>query len=214
MDSVPNRNSPTVRKGCAKGTGYSNHLLHNEHPCDSCKEGKKEKDKQWVTSEPGKIKRKSYIQQYRENNQEHIKAQVSNYYLKNKESIKLAHANYYQNNKEHVLNRLKENKIKNPEVQRKGWRTRRARVLNAESEPYTTEEILELYGTACYLCGEEIDLTAPRSTAVDGWEKGLQLDHLVPLSKGGTDLKENLRPSHGLCNIRKGTTSIEGQNSE
>jgi hypothetical protein len=33
---------------------------------------------------------------------------------------------------------------------------------------------------------------------------------LVPLIKGGTDLKDNIRPAHASCNIRKQATLLEG----
>jgi len=32
------------------------------------------------------------------------------------------------------------------------------------------------------------------------------VDHIVPISKGGNDTIENVRPSHGLCNLRKGSS--------
>jgi len=31
----------------------------------------------------------------------------------------------------------------------------------------------------------------------------LHIDHLVPLAKGGSDTLENVRPAHGICNLRK-----------
>lgn len=36
-----------------------------------------------------------------------------------------------------------------------------------------------------------------------GWEDGLHLDHVVPLSKGGPDLITNVKPSHARCNLAK-----------
>ena len=46
-------------------------------------------------------------------------------------------------------------------------------------------------------------MNAPRQTGLDGWENGLQIDHLIPISKGGPDTLINVRPTHGLCNLRK-----------
>jgi 5-methylcytosine-specific restriction endonuclease McrA len=74
---------------------------------------------------------------------------------------------------------------------------------NAPSEPYTTQQILELYGTDCHICHEPIDLDAPRSVHKQGYQRGLHLDHVIPLSKGGTDLIENVKPSHARCNLSK-----------
>ena len=37
----------------------------------------------------------------------------------------------------------------------------------------------------------------------EGWQRGLHLDHVVPLSKGGSDLIANVKPSHAQCNLKK-----------
>jgi len=67
----------------------------------------------------------------------------------------------------------------------------------------TVAEVLDKYGSICYLCAELIDLEAPRSPAQPGWERGLQIDHVIPISKGGHDTIDNLRPTHGKCNLSK-----------
>jgi 5-methylcytosine-specific restriction endonuclease McrA len=53
------------------------------------------------------------------------------------------------------------------------------------------------------LCNTAVDLNAPRKSGIPGWEKGLHIDHFIPVSKGGPDTLNNVRPTHGLCNIRK-----------
>jgi 5-methylcytosine-specific restriction endonuclease McrA len=76
----------------------------------------------------------------------------------------------------------------------------------AKQEPYTYKEVLDKYGQRCHLCKQAIDLKAPRQCGVEGWENGLHVDHIIPLSKGGDDTLENVRPSHGYCNIKKNAT--------
>ena len=68
---------------------------------------------------------------------------------------------------------------------------------------YNDLQVIATYGGNCYLCGLEIDFMAPRKCGIPGWENGLHIDHLYPLSKGGLDILENVRPTHGLCNIVK-----------
>lgn len=52
-------------------------------------------------------------------------------------------------------------------------------------------QVLEVYGSACWLCGQPID--------------GLpSADHVIPRSRGGSDDIENLRPCHTRCNARRG----------
>lgn len=84
---------------------------------------------------------------------------------------------------------------------------RRRKALKRQGEPYTTEQVIKLYGTDCHICGEPVDMGAPRQAGTPGWERGLHLDHLVTLYEGGPDVIENIRPSHGLCNLRKGRRS-------
>jgi 5-methylcytosine-specific restriction endonuclease McrA len=72
-----------------------------------------------------------------------------------------------------------------------------------EKDYFSANTVIQTYGTDCHLCGEAIDLDAPRTTGRPGWERSLHVDHVIPLSKGGDDTLENVRPSHGKCNIRK-----------
>jgi hypothetical protein len=53
--------------------------------------------------------------------------------------------------------------------------------------------IIERDGSACYICG-----------AVLASDK-VELDHLLPVARGGSSLPENLSVSCGPCNRRKGT---------
>lgn len=82
-------------------------------------------------------------------------------------------------------------------------RTRRSRARHSISTKITVEELVAKYGIVCHLCNKDIDINAPRKTGEDGWENGLQVDHVIPISRGGSDTIDNVRPSHGICNIRK-----------
>ena len=74
---------------------------------------------------------------------------------------------------------------------------------------YTRNEITRIYGTDCYLCSTPIDFEAIRQVGKEGWERSYHPDHVIPLSKGGLDTIENIRPSHAQCNIRKGSRILE-----
>jgi hypothetical protein len=102
----------------------------------------------------------------------------------------------------------------NPEQHKartKRWRDKNPDKVKANSQryfgrirAYSIEQIIETYGTNCTICQLPIDLNAPRATRFDGWEFGLHIDHYIPVSKGGFDCLENVRPVHGICNIKKG----------
>ena len=81
---------------------------------------------------------------------------------------------------------------------KRGNRKRRAALRGAESEPYTTAEIADRDGWRCGLCGQRIGRTLkhphPRS---------LSIDHIVPLSRGGSDLRDNIQAAHLVCNTAK-----------
>ena len=69
---------------------------------------------------------------------------------------------------------------------------------------YSMYEILFSHGKDCHICDMPIDFYSPRKCGFPGWENGLQLDHVIPLSRGGSDQIENVKPSHGKCNLIKG----------
>lgn len=54
--------------------------------------------------------------------------------------------------------------------------------------------LLERDGPACTLCGEEFSTT-----------KGISIDHVIPISRGGRDRLENFQLAHRGCNSRKGS---------
>lgn len=195
-------NPPTNRIGCPAGTGFASHIEHNENPCLNCIEGNKKRQRDWFLAN----KERAYEtgKRHREANKEKFKARNAENYKKNAQKIKEQKALAYLNNQEEMRRRSAEYKAKNPDRGVFHKNKRRALKLNAPSEPYSAGQILALYGTYCYNCHELIDLNAPRHSNIGiGWEMGLQLDHVIPLSKGGSDLISNIRPSHAKCNLHK-----------
>lgn len=92
-------------------------------------------------------------------------------------------------------------RLRHPErVQHSAELTAQARKLKPQ--------ILETYGTDCYLCNEPIDLTAKARPPHPNWERGYWTDHVIPVSAGGTSTIDNLRPSHAICNIKKGQIQL------
>lgn len=115
---------------------------------------------------------------------------------------------YYQSHSEMVIDKNKKWKKDNPDKVRESIRranfARRARKAGVNRVPYKENDVLDLYGTGCHVCGLEIDLSASRKVGVLDWHRGLHLDHVVPLCLGGEDTIKNLRPSHALCNLQRG----------
>ena len=91
---------------------------------------------------------------------------------------------------------------------RKSWReiprNKEIELLRQEAKRLQ-DQVVQHNGLACYLCHQQIDLQAPRQVGQTGWEQGLHIDHVIPLSKGGTNDLDNLKPCHAYCNQRKGS---------
>ena len=137
--------------------------------------------------------------EYNQNNKEKTKEYKQN----NKEKILEYQKEYHKNNKEQIKEYKKEYRKDNPHKAREYARKRRALEKANIHKPYTEDQVLKLYGTDCHICKEEINLSAQRSPGASGWEEGLHIDHVIPLSKGGEDTIDNVKPAHGLCNLQK-----------
>lgn len=75
---------------------------------------------------------------------------------------------------------------------------RRARRRNLQREPIEKQEIFIRDGWSCHLCGEGIsrDLAWPHPMSAS-------MDHIIPLSRGGSHTRENVAAAHLVCNLRK-----------
>lgn len=133
--------------------------------------------------------------QYREEHIDYIRKRDARYYQENLDYMRKRNARYYQNNqegrKEYIHCWLKNN----PDKDRIYGFRRRARKMDAEGFA-SVEQILgrvEYYGSLCYLCGKPYEA----------------IDHVIPLSKGGSNWPANQRPICISCNSRKGTRLLQ-----
>lgn len=132
----------------------------------------------------------------------------------NRDAYLEANSAYYQANRDLILARMRARYAENPESFRKKskeWSRanpirrrehelrRRARMRETQVEPVRYDEILAERGMVCHLCGDEI------ADSTD-----LHFDHVIPLAKGGTHTRENIKPAHASCNMHKHTTMPSG----
>ena len=134
---------------------------------------------------------------------ERRKSKKAEYYLKNKERILSVNKQYRDTNKDKEKARHIRWANENREKKRESWRRREAVRKGNQTERYTEKQVIEVYGTDCYLCSRPIDMLATRRCGQPGWEKGLHIEHVVDLALGGPDTLHNVRPAHALCNLRK-----------
>ncbi len=127
---------------------------------------------------------REYDKNYRQQRKDHYKAMKSAYYNKNKDNMLL---------KSTLYRRL------NPHVASAIHSRRRARLVNSKGN-FTSKEWKSLkafYGNICLCCKKkepDVKLTA---------------DHVIPLSRGGTNDISNIQPLCGSCNSRKYTDTTD-----
>jgi hypothetical protein len=60
-------------------------------------------------------------------------------------------------------------------------------------------EVVQRWGNRCHLCEKKINLGLSGKNLL-----GFTFDHVIPVSMGGTNDAENIRPAHWICNTRRG----------
>ncbi|MFE5290192.1 HNH endonuclease [Nocardia sp. NPDC056611] len=63
---------------------------------------------------------------------------------------------------------------------------------------FRSVDVFERDGWICYLCETPIDPAAPKHSGLEP-----QVDHVVPLARGGVHRFENVRAAHAYCNGHK-----------
>lgn len=155
----------------------------------------------WRKNNPEEQLRRSR-EQYSKSRTREIARRKTRYLQNRPDELKKRKENYRQN-AEKYRQASRDWRKNNKELFESQWRKARAQRASVRTEKYTTKDVLNLYGSNCYLCNEPIDLEAPRWTAKQGWERGLHIDHVVRIADGGADTLENVRPTHGACNLSK-----------
>ena len=177
---------------CGTIAGHMIHRRAGQVSCDPCREANNAFMREWKKKNRSKVL--AAKKAYREANAEKISNYSKSYRIKNSDIL---------------AERLRQWRKENPEKFRQhnnaNGRRRRARKFDNGYIPYTLDQVLEEYGSVCYLCEKPIDLTASRKAGVGNWQIGLHLDHAIPLSKGGMDCLENVAPTHAICNLDKGS---------
>ena len=178
---------------CGTAAGYWRHYRQGPVTCVECRRAFNDVRKEKYLKNPDKAKENA--KKYRENNPEKAAESKRNSYLKNRD--------YY-------LEMFRKYGKNNPEESREGKRRRRAKVRENGFNKYTEEQVFEMWGTDCHICLEPIDLTVSGYTGATNWEKGLHIDHVIPISKGGSDTLDNVKPAHAICNLRKNARELNG----
>jgi len=177
--------------------------------CKACvrarvRENRRERLEQYARYERSRASLPHRIEARRKYQEEH-KEQISEYKKRwaanNGESVAASHRDYYERNRQEVISRSKkwaeENADRVRAAKANNRRKRRA-AKNAGKGHFTVEEfdaLCSAFGYACLSCGAT--------------DRILEADHVVPLTKGGSDDIGNVQPLCGECNRRKFTAVID-----
>lgn len=157
-------------------------------PCKQCqkeyastrKEFKKITDAKYYNKSKHKIRERQ--KRWKENNRDRVKEYAKNY----------ARTRVQKFTEDQIAlnrSRQKEYKKNNPSIIKLQKYRRRALDRTAAGS-FTHDQLanrIEMWGGLCYLCGSSYN----------------SIDHVIPLSKGGTNFPANLRPICRKCNSRK-----------
>ena len=80
----------------------------------------------------------------------------------------------------------------------------RAIAANTEWEVVNLQKLVEESNSICNICSEPIDMEARNPNPLD-----LNIDHIVPLVKGGAHKTDNIQAVHKKCNSNKATQNKE-----
>lgn len=86
-------------------------------------------------------------------------------------------------------------------VERK--RYRHARRTSGRSETFSLLEIAERDGWRCHLCGKQVPDREYKARDLDP-----TIDHLVPVSAGGSHTRDNVALAHNRCNWQRGADGL------
>lgn len=158
-------------------------------------------------SNKGKIRRKKYLslnsekvsrkfKEYWNKNAELLRAKKREYYKNNQERIKAQKRTYFQKNKDTIKKKRKENGWKYNDKARIQSSKRRALKRSAEGN-YTLSDVqrlMFLQHNQCAECKKEITFAK---------KNNFHVDHIIPLSKGGSNWPDNLQLLCVFCNCSK-----------
>lgn len=164
----------------------------------------REKSRKW--HHENKEQANAYSREYRKKNPERVREAIARWHEENADYVKETSAKRREQNRDIMRSYMKEYYRENSEKWEGFGRKRRALKASQPHEAYTRDEVVELHGTVCYLCGGEVDMSLSW-----GNDRSPAMDHLWPLNVPGGpgDVLSNMWVTHAVCNIRKGDRLVE-----
>lgn len=165
--------------------------------CRSCEH---EHDAEKRRNDPNRFK--EIQKRFRENNPERSKEIKQKWADKNPEKVIQKNARYYVEKRDEILAR--NNRYNEAHPEKKRARTEKRRRLSKLAEgTFSERDLKQLYEDQegrCAYCGQSIYWTI---------KNDVHVDHIHPLSRGGSNWPNNLALSCANCNLSKNDKTIE-----
>lgn len=178
---------------CRKEDYYNNHEQALKNAKDYKEKNREKINKKWRESyKENPIAHKSKNLEYYYKNKELISQKSKSYYEKNKEQCRENAIEWYNKNKETSLKRIakwQKNNSEKVKIFKANNRAKREKVEGKFTKE-DIEQILKLQKNKCAYCKCNVSKTR-------------HIDHIMPLSKGGTNWRNNLQILCPKCNLTK-----------
>ena len=139
--------------------------------------------------------------EYRKNNREKIKARRKEKYQANRHEISVRNRENYLLNREERVKAAIKYQAEHPEIVAL-TRSRRRAAVNFKISSSDHRKLLHLYRGCCAYCNVKLGSWGREEA------NSLQWDHVIPLSRGGTNGVGNLVPSCRNCNLSKNASTV------
>ena len=161
------------------------------------KEAKKEYDKIY------KSKNKDKIKADRIKNKEHIKKVNKRWREENKEILKIKKAEYFQNNKK-IINDKRKIYVSIPEVKEKYKINRRIRTCKYQHQQRIDNSVMTLFDEFVFKEAVKLRMLRDKQLSIK-WH----LDHIIPISLGGTNAYNNIQVVPAKWNLSKSNKHMD-----
>jgi len=187
------------RDVCGSEAGYKRHKYYKEEKCQECRDAHNVYRRDHYTTEAGRRYTKNYKNRKKLERAE-VKAEKlsrkANKALEIKQAKEEELAEYLAiKERVRAFNKIIVTITLPPINLRKATPRQRHEIRQI---------LLKRDGMGCYLCGIPVDFKGSYIQGQEGWEHYPHLEHVIPVSKGGSDELENIKLAHAICNVRKG----------
>lgn len=202
--SLDKRRGDGLKCWCKDCNSAASHQRWANDPCLRARQT--EQHRIWAAANPDLMR--GYVRAHQKRNPEKTKANTNRWNAANKPRIAERNHGYYATDPEKFLTRCKAWNAKNPEWLRaysvdyraanplviQAAHQRRKAKLRGASGSHTAEDILAIAKSQKYRCA----YCRIKITSAD-WH----VDHIIPVSRGGSDDPKNLQLTCASCNLRK-----------